>query len=127
MSCRMDQTMHDDRTVVRMRISPPDQAGPPSADRCSTIGPPVTSRRATERKGKGKGKGKEKEKDAGVSRRTVSRVLCPLRGGDHLSRTPVSRRLERHNPRAGRAILGAGLPTPLAPSYSVLLRAGFAW
>ncbi len=33
-------------------------------------------------------------------RRTVSRVLCPVRGGDHLSRTPVARRLKRPYPRA---------------------------
>src|SRR5436190_16936558 len=50
-------------------------------------------------------------------RRSVSRVLSLLRGDDHFSRTPVTRRLERPDPGAGRAI-------PLLP-YSALLRVGF--
>ena len=33
-------------------------------------------------------------------RRTVSRVLCPVRGGGHFSRAPVARRLKRPYPRA---------------------------
>src|SRR5258706_14185659 len=50
-------------------------------------------------------------------RRSVSRVLSPLRGDGHFSRTPVTRRLERPDPGAGRAV-------PLLP-YSALLRVGF--
>src|SRR5438067_9805757 len=50
-------------------------------------------------------------------RRSLSRVLFPSRGDDHFSRTPVTRRLERLDPGAGRAI-------PLLP-YSALLRVGF--
>src|SRR2546421_9181742 len=41
------------------------------------------------------------------------------RGGGNLSTTPVARLLQRPDPRARRAAS--------QPSYSVLLRAGFAW
>src|SRR5438270_11821610 len=50
-------------------------------------------------------------------RRSVSRVLSPSRGDGHFSRAPVTRRLERPDPGAGRAV-------PLLP-YSALLRVGF--
>jgi hypothetical protein len=41
-------------------------------------------------------------------------------GGDHLSRAPVSRRLQRPLPEGSASSL-------IAPSYLVLLRAGFTW
>lgn len=47
----------------------------------------------------------------------ISRVLCPLRGSDHLSGTPVTMRLKRPYPGTKRA---ASLFL-----YSVLLRVGF--
>src|SRR5207249_5393135 len=37
--------------------------------------------------------------------RTVSRVLCPLRDGDHLSWTPVARRLQRPIPEGSASSL----------------------
>src|SRR5437660_100285 len=54
--------------------------------------------------------------------RTISRVLFPRSpgGGDHLSWAPVSRRLQRPLPEGSASSL-------LAPSYLVLLRAGFTW
>ena len=60
----------------------------------------------------------------------VSRVLYPLRGGDHLSRSAVAGALQpptRGLPLAGHTVCkgnGAGYPD-LSP-YSVLLRAGLA-
>ena len=57
----------------------------------------------------GKGRG------YGHQRRTVSRVLCPARGGGHFSGTPVARRLKRPNPRA-RAGHPIALLFGLAPS-----------
>ena len=44
-----------------------------------------------------------------LARPELSRVLCPLRGGDHLSTTPVTRRLQR--PTRG---LGEQLQRPLS-------------
>ncbi len=59
----------------------------------------------------------------GGPRPDISRVLCPSRDGDHLSWTPVARRLERPIPEGSASSL---IPDG-TPSYLVLLRAGFAW
>src|ERR1051326_2592070 len=57
------------------------------------------------------------------SRTDISRVLYPSRDGDHLSWTPVARRLQRPIPEGSASSL---IPEG-TPSYLVLLRAGFAW
>ena len=49
---------------------------------------------------------------------SVPRGLAAARGGNHLSGTPVAAAPQATYPREGRATL--------SPSYSVLLRAGFA-
>jgi hypothetical protein len=66
--------------------------------------------------------------------RTISRVLSlPCGGGGHLSRAPVPRRLQRPLPEGWTSSLVTRRPDgrwgPLrgAPSYLVLLHAGFAW
>ncbi len=50
----------------------------------------------------------------------ISRILCPgARGGDHLSRTPIARRLQRPTRGSGEQPVapgGAGLLLGLAPS-----------
>src|SRR5262252_9007356 len=51
-------------------------------------------------------------------------------GGDHLSGTPVSRRLKRPLPEGSASNLRSdrtGRPGRGSPSYLVLLRAGFTW
>ena len=60
-------------------------------------------------------------------RRTVSRVLCPVRGDGHFSRTPVTRRLKRptrERGRATRALLFGLAPSGVCRADAVTRAAG---